>query len=197
MPFWKKFKPTDGERCPFCRKPIKSGRIIIPDGYQNNNRMCKDCFNHLYKNIIDGRTVGYIDDSSNIIFHFLPAPILEKPLFSKRKFVTGYEYRMPGVTEMQIVFHNIVWMLVILLLCLTLGICKFIISADTIGICAFCMNILFAFGSLLFAISDLINLIKGFFLGMGHPRRLILIAFIAILTAIITLCVKQLLLFFN
>ncbi len=195
MAFWKKFEPTDSELCPFCRKSIKSGVELLLEGYQDNNRMCKDCFKYLYKNISAGRTVGYIDNSSNIFPRFLPAPILEKPLFSKRKYAIGYEYRMSAVNEMMIFYQNAAWLIMMLLLFLVLELCKTFVSINTIKICEFCVDILFVLGSSIAAISDLINLIKGFFLGMGHPRRLMLISFIAILTMVIVICIMRILLF--
>lgn len=192
MAFEKKFKPQNDEKCPVCRKSIKAGKRIIADGYQANGTMCSTCFKHLYKNRSAKRTVGFIDDSSNFITKFLPAPVLEKPLLFKREFITNYEYRMADITEMSLIHKNCIWLLIMLVLAAALKISGILVSSAAVNACNFAVNILFVFGSVIIGFANIKDLIKGLFLGMGHPRRIILIVFIAVLTMVIVSTVKQL-----
>lgn len=191
MAFETTVRAQNDQVCPMCRKLMKSYKKINISAYRKHGTMCNACFKHLYKNFSDNRMVGFIDDSANLIVKLLPAPILEKPLFIKREFITGYEYRMPHATEMHLIFRNLIWILVMLTINAVLGVCKYYIPHGTTEICSFGVNIVFFLGSAFIGIMDIIDLVKGFFLGMGHPRRLILIASIALLAMMIFYVLKQ------
>lgn len=196
MAFDKNYTNADSGMCPICRRQYTEGRRLLHKGYPSEG-MCRDCFERVYKNPSGKRTAGYSDDSTNPLTRLRPAPILEKPLLLKGKYPAGYEYSMPNVTGLQLLLKLAVW------LCVAGALQLMMLIAENTGLlseailCSLAGKGIIVAGSAILALHSVILFIKGLFLGMGIPRRIILLAEIVIFTSMAVKSFPIFMLFFS
>lgn len=179
MAFEKNYKPVDNDMCPICRRKYAVGRKLIHRAYAHEG-ICQDCFERIYKNPGKKRTAGYSDDTANPLTRLRPAPILENPLIFKKEYPTGYEYSMPYVTGLQLLLKMMIWFVAAGAIWAMLFIVDKLVPASETDLCFLAGRGVIAAGSALLVLQNVILLIKGLFLGMGIPRRLILLVEIVI-----------------
>lgn len=171
--FAKKYITENEIICPFCHKKHTKGyEIVIPNYLEN--RMCRDCFKHLYKNHRGKHTAAITDSPANRRLRRRPVQILEKPLFSKITFPTGYEYVMKNITANDIINRGLIALLFMAFGWIALHVYSEILGEGNMTVCTVAYQCACALISLITALNCPVPLIKGIFHGMGHPRRLLL-----------------------
>ncbi len=178
MAFSERIRSDGTMQCSICRQILKDdGRRLRSKDYMGDAPICKSCLNRFFKDTKTGLSIGITDDPVSPGVRFRPAePIEHDPIFRKKEPPCGYEHPFPELLISQIIRDCAFW----LLLCGFLHMLLFL-QPETHSISDAALHVLILGGSGLQAVRYTAALVRGIFYGIGHTRRIALVAAAAVM----------------
>ncbi len=186
MAFSEKYTPTASERCAVCRRKYTDGRKIFYAAYRSGSEhVCRTCYKRYYKKPAE------LEAGSNLAVQLRPADIRERGVIFKREEPEGgYEFRMPEVMTQYILRTLLLWLLLFggaeAALYFGTKVFGYEAAASPAWMLLRLLGVLIA---ALGAISYTRLLIRGMLRGMGHFRRLVLLAALAVSVLVLILLI--------
>ena len=181
MAFSEKIKANGSLQCSVCRKILKDGRRIRCRDYMGDAPICQACLERFYRDPASGLDIGIADDPMRLRVRFgLAEPLEHDPIFRRKEPPFGYEFPFPETLIPDTIRTTILWTILALSLRGLLTLLGIGLHPD---ISTLILRGVTAAGSAALAFLNTSRLIRGIFYGIGHTRRLVLIAETAVLCA--------------
>lgn len=183
MAFLQKYTPTADERCPVCRQPYKDGRKLTVSAYDGEMGICRRCSKQFYKQAAD------LESPSNLLVQLRPADIRERGVFLKREEPEGgYEFRMPQILAELQIRGFVMWLLLFVIAELLLRGSAALFDCNVQNLFTWrILHLVWMVTAVVNSIRYALLLVRGIARGMGHFRRIILLAEIAVSVLVLVL----------
>lgn len=186
MAFSEKYTPTASERCMVCRRKYTDGRKISYAAYRSGTEhVCRTCYKRYYKKPAE------LEAGSNLAVQLRPADIRERGLIFRREEPEGgYEVRMPEVMPQYTLRTVLMWLLLLCSAETALYFGTKVFGYEAAASPAWMLlRLLGVLVTALGAIRYVQLLIRGLSRGMGHFRRFVLFAALAVSVTVLILLI--------